>query len=275
MKNLIYFGAFVILSLSCRKESIVTTPSQDQDTSPLWVKFSELDHTINTHTILNPQPTDIRTYTDGRRIEYDFYIDGPIYPWLQVEVADYYTEDQRGTDTIYSVHLYIHGEALTENQKDGFVTTFKNSGLVSLPQFDSTFQLSYDSPINSPFSDTLNAEVFDGPDTRFLSPEDTIDLKDTTLQWSNEADDNNILSHFLNIGFYAHRNHLFQLEGDDPGWHALHYDFHEGIMGKGKKIFLFRWLNSSERSNYYYGWMELSLTDNREFTIHKVVFQID
>jgi hypothetical protein len=275
MKYIVYFGVFVTLLLSCSKEPSHTIPSGTGEASPLLVRFSDPSHTINTRTILNPQPTNVRAYTSGKRIEYDFYIDGSIYPWLRVEISDYYINKHRGTDTVYSVRINIE-EALTKNQKDGFITTFKNSGLVTFPEFDSTFQLSYDSPIISPFSDTLHSEVFEGPDTRFFSPEDSIDLKDATLQWSAEADNNNILSHFVDHGFYPHRNHLFQLRSEnDSNLYSLHHDYHHGTMGDGKKIFVFRWLNSSQRDYYYHGWMEFSLTQNREFTIHKVVFQID
>ncbi len=275
MKNFTYLIVLLTLILSCNKESDVSIPTKRQETAPLWVKFSELDHNFNTNTIYNPQPTDIRTYGYGEIIEYDFYIDNPIYPKLQVEIADYYNDANRGTDTIYSVHIYIE-EALTLNREDGYVMTFKGSGLIPFPEFDSLHQLSYESPIISPFSDTLKDEVFEGTDTQFFLPEDSVNLRDTTLQWSNKADDNKILSHFLNIGFYAHRNHLYQVKSnDDPNSFALHHDYHHGIMGMGNKFFVFRWLNNSEQDEYYYGWMELSLTKKREFTIHKVVYQID
>lgn len=275
MKNIVYFVALVIIFISCKKESGVTTTSKDNSNKSLWIKFSEQDHIFNTNTILNPQPSGTRTHSSGKKVKYDFYIDNPTYPRLQVEIADYYTANNRGVDSIYNVHIYIE-EAVTKNHNDGFVTTYKNSGLVPFPAFDSSFQLSFESPIVSPFSDTLKAEMFEAPDSRFFSPDDSIDLLNPSLQWSGEADNNNILSHILDHGFYAHRNHLYQLKDeDDPHWFALHHDFHEGIMGKGKKVFVFRWLKRPDLIKYYYGWIELSLSENREFTIHKVVFQVE
>lgn len=266
--------AFAAL-LGCKKnEPVMPLPVGEKE---LWVRFDAEEQPFKTKVIHNPQPTRFfELYQNGEGIGYDLYFANEIYPNLQVNIIKRKSGSiQTGIDSIYTIGINVQ-EAIVRKQSDGYFVTAKYLRTGNTYN-DSIYALTFESEINFPFSDTVVYEEVNWNDSRFFNVEDDINVLDTAYSWDDRADRNGITVSIISSDFYLYRDGYTEEynTGQHGSYFELRHDYHNGIKGESNKIFVFRWRNNNSATGYYYGWMELSLTENREFTIHKVVYQID
>ena len=256
--------------LSCKKEEPVI-PSAEK---ALWVTFDEKEQPFNTATIYQPKPSSVSQ--DGYRVVYNFNFDDQPLTDMRVEIISYVNGFSSGLDSMFHIGIGVYEATVLKNQ-DGECRTVKylrqNDTIV-----DSALTLSLESPIISPFTETTIFYHRENKDSRPFNTSDRINLLDTNLMWDDEGDKNsNSYSLPAFSDFYIFRDHLVEYFSVGPygSVYELNHDFHRGWLNLENRVFLFRWFNRDSPTGYYYGWMELSLTENREFTIHKVVYQVD
>jgi hypothetical protein len=267
MKNALLLFSVLAVTFGCKKEE--SAPFNPTEPKALWVKFDAEEQPFKTRTILDLKPLALPPGADTGITQYmiDFNGDGAWEVWItQYNTAKFELNSKRIRKDIEVRVDY----SIVQSIPDGRVLTGKYNNSTSV---DSNFLLSYASPLNSPFFDTVWEQKFTSSFPQWFEISDSLDVLAESTEWKYKY---TASLDGYDTGFFLYSNRT--LESTNPQY-PTHYEVtnlvHNGWLGQSKKIMVFKWFVGQPTFKYYYGWMELSVSESGSLTIHKVVYQID
>ncbi len=246
------FHHFSILSLFLIFASC--SNSTDNDGDSFIVTLGENNESeIKTKKILNPEITS----EWGNSTFYGFDFNGDD----EYDLSITQEKGLAGLNFTNTVSINVHSALVTFNQDQ--MTRSRTA------YSDSTAFLSKNSAfINYP-NITSQSTVLNILPENFLTGTD-INLIDPDLVWSSRHD----ASTFGYFGLYLY---LHRTRNWDTNINNIQDYYYEGARNKGHQFVLFKWpdYNNSNPVQYFYGWMEYSLSKDLELTIHSVEYQTE
>jgi hypothetical protein len=231
-KSLFYSRLLAVTSWLQKRR---TAPFNPTEPKALWVKFDAEEQPFKTRTILDLKPLALPPGADTGITQYmiDFNGDGAWEVWItQYNTAKFELNSKRIRKDIEVRVDY----SIVQSIPDGRVLTGKYNNSTSV---DSNFLLSYASPLNSPFFDTVWEQKFTSSFPQWFEISDSLDVLAESTEWKYKY---TASLDGYDTGFFLYSNRT--LESTNPQY-PTHYELTNLVIQVGlvnrKQIMVFKW----------------------------------